>query len=319
MKTIFIVNPCAGSGKGCEKTVDFIEKSCALINADYDIYTTKSVGDATDFVRGYITKNGNARFIACGGDGTLSEVINGVIDSAGSEVGVMPMGTGNDFCRNFKTNASYRDAISQIYGKSVGCDVIKYTTVINDKEYVKYSGNMINIGFDCNVADMTAQMKKKPLISGSMAYYASILCKLIKKDGAKLKVVIDGEDVHEGSLLLTSIANGCYCGGGIMSNPHADISDGVLDVNIVNNVSRIKFLKILPHYMKGDFLKLKNIESVVRTFKCKKITVIPLEGTMRICNDGEIFDAGKTEFEVVPGAFNFVVPSSVKTEIPVHT
>lgn len=308
MKNVFVVNPCAGSGKWCKKTIEFIKESCVLIGADFDIYTTKSIGDATEFVKTYIINNGNARFIACGGDGSLSEVINGVIGFSGSEVGVMPNGTGNDFCRNFATNASYRDAISQIYGKAVKCDAIKYTYFLNGNKYTKYCANMINIGFDCNVADMTAQMKMKPFISGSMAYYVSILSKLLKKDGASLKITIDGKEEHLGNLLLTSIANGSYCGGGIMSNPLADLSDGILDVNIVNDVSRIKFLKLLPHYIKGDFLQLKNIGDVVRTFKCKKITVEPLDGTMRICNDGEIFDAGKTEFEVVPEAFNFVVP-----------
>ena len=318
MKTVFIVNPCAGRGEGCKETVEFIKESCTLINADFDIYITKSVGDATEFVKGYIKRNGCARFIACGGDGTLSEVINGVIEYSDCEVGVMPNGTGNDFCRNFVTTASYRDAISQVYGSTVICDAIKYTYHINETEFVKYCANMINIGFDCNVADMTAQMKKKPFISGSMAYYASIFSKLIKKDGAKLKITIDGKEEHTGTLLLTSIANGSYCGGGIMSNPLADLSDGFLDVNIVNDVSRIKFLKLLPHYIKGDFLSLKNIENVVRTFKCKKITVEPLEGTMRICNDGEIFDAEKTEFKVIPKAFKFVVPSAIAPKKEKH-
>ena len=78
---------------------------------------------------------------------------------------------------------------------------------------------MFNIGFDCNVADMTAKMKKKPLISGSMAYLFSIFAILIKKKGANLKIELDDIVKYEGPLLLTSLANGCFCGGGIKSNP----------------------------------------------------------------------------------------------------
>ena len=311
MKNVFIVNPCAGQGKGTDRFIDFINESCLFAGADYEVYVTKSVGDATVFVSDYIKNKGSARFIACGGDGTLNEVINALVDMPGSEVGVMPEGTGNDFCRNFITDASYRDAISQINGKSVCCDAIKYTTTINGVAHSGYCANMINIGFDCNVADMTSEMKKKPFISGSMAYYVSILAKLIKKDGASLKIELDGKEVHNGPLLLTSIANGSYCGGGVKSNPTAAVSDGFMDVNIVNNVSRIRFLKLLPHYIKGDFHSLKNIEDVVKTYKCKKMTVTPIGESIRICNDGEIYDAGKTEFEIVPKAFNFVVPSHV--------
>ena len=312
MRNIFIVNPCAGQGKNNDKLINFINESCSFIGADYEIYVTKSVNDATFYVKQYLNSYGTARFIACGGDGTLSEVLNGIAGFPDAQVGVMPCGTGNDFCRNFVTTASYRDVISQIYGYLVKCDAIKYTSEINGDFHTGYCANMVNIGFDSNVADMTAEMKKKPLISGSVAYYLSILAKLVKKDGADLIIDADGEVVHSGPLLLSSVANGSYCGGGIKSNPMADVTDGFLNINIVNNVSRLKFIKLLPHYIKGDFIKLKNIESVVKTFKCKKLTVSPSGGTMRMCCDGEIYDAGKTVFEVVPGFFNFIIPSEAE-------
>ncbi len=85
---------------------------------------------------------------------------------------------------------------------------------------------MFNIGFDCNVADMTANMKKKPFISGSLAYLLSIFVMLIKKKGAKLLIELDGEKKYCGPL-LTSLANGSYCGGGIKSNPLVSIKDGI--------------------------------------------------------------------------------------------
>lgn len=308
MKTIFIVNPCAGQGKNIKNIVDSIHAKALTTGTDYDIYITEGVGDATRFVHKYCSDYGCARFIACGGDGTFSEVLNGITGFDHAELGLIPMGTGNDFCRNFGKDFDFHDVIKQISGPAVKCDAIKYTTIINDNIHTGYCANMCNIGFDCNVADMTANMKKKPFISGSLAYLISIFATLIKKKGANLKIQIDGETLHCGPLLLTSVANGCYCGGGIKSNPLADITDGFININIVNNVSRLKFIKLLPHYIKGDFLKLKNISKVISSLKCKEVIIIPKNGFMKICNDGEIFDTGYTKFEIEHDAFNFVLP-----------
>ena len=302
MKTIFIVNPCAGQGNKAQKLIDKIN---LIHGVDKDVYITKAVGDATLFIREYINNHGPARFIACGGDGTFNEVLNGVCGFDDAEVGIIPIGTGNDFCRNF--DSSFDDILGMINGNSISCDAIKFTTETNTGVRTGYCANMFNIGFDCNVADMTARMKEKPLISGSMAYFISIFANLISKKGANLKIEIDNEVRHCGKLLLTSIANGCYCGGGIKSNPLASICDGTININIVKNVSRIKFLRLLPLYMKGTFLSVKNINEIIFSTNCKKIVITPLEGKMRLCVDGEIIDAGKTCFEICPGAFNFVV------------
>lgn len=308
MKTVFIVNPKAGQGNNIDILIKKINKVSKKVKSEIQIYVTKAVGDAEVFVRKYCKEYGAARFIACGGDGTLSEVINGAVDTKDAEVGVYPLGTGNDFCRNFNGEGGFTEIESQTNSESVKCDVIKYNTVVNGREKSGYCVNMFNIGFDCNVADMTASMKEKPFISGSLAYLLSIFVILIKKKGENLKIELDGEQKHKGPLLLTSIANGSYCGGGVKSNPLAQVQDGFININIINNVSRFKFMQLLPHYMKGTFLNLRGINKIITSVKCKRVTITPLKGKMRICNDGEITDAGKTEFEIVHNAINFVVP-----------
>lgn len=304
-KTIFIINPCAGQGTYVDSLIDKIN---GLTEINKEIYITKFIGDATEYVKSFCEKFGMARFIACGGDGTLNEVLNGVIGFEGAEVGVIPVGTGNDFCRNFEGEDPC-DILSRVSGDGVKCDAIRYVTETENGMVEGYCANMFNIGFDCNVADLTAKMKKKPFISGSLAYLISIFVMLIGKRGANLKIEIDGKERHFGKLLLTSVANGCYCGGGIKSNPLASIRDGKININIIKNVSRLKFLRLLPYYMKGNFLKLKNIEKVIISEKCSEIAITPLDGKIRICIDGEIIDAGKTRFEICPGAFSFVVPA----------
>ena len=98
-----------------------------------------------------------------------------------------------------------------------------------------------------------------------------------------------------------------------MSNPLASVKDGL--INIIRNVSRLRFLYLFPYYKKGSFLKLKNIERVILTEKCSRIKITPQNGRMRPCVDGEIIDAGETEFEICPEAFNFVVPSKCAEQL----
>ena len=94
-----------------------------------------------------------------------------------------------------------------------------------------------------------------------------------------------------------------------MSNPRASVNDGNLNVNIVYNISRINFLSKLPFYMKGTHIKLRNIENVIANKIGKTLKLTPLDGVMRICVDGEIFDAGVTEFDVLPQEIKFIVPT----------
>lgn len=309
MKTVFVINPCAGSKKKSDRFISDVENVIKKFGTDAEMYLTQNVGDAEHFVRRYCSEYGAARFIACGGDGTLNEVLNGSVGCNGAEIGVVPIGTGNDFCRNFNGKYDFMNIEAQIRGKCIRCDAIRYTTNIDGMEKTAYCTNMFNIGFDCNVADMTSSMKKKPLISGSFAYLLSIFAMLVKKQGASLRIEIDGEEKYNGELLLTSIANGSYCGGGIMSNPLASVRSGNINVNIIKNVSRCRFIMLLPYYIKGTHMRLRGIDKVITSLMCKKMILTPLDDTMRLCIDGEITTAGKTEFEIVPGAFAFVVPS----------
>lgn len=314
MKTVFIINSHAGQGISEQKITDTIKSTCA----DADIYITRGVGDATEFVKDYCEKNGAARFIACGGDGTLSEVINGAIGVPGVQTGVMPMGTGNDFCRNFP-GADFANYKAQITSPTQKCDVIKYTAETDDGIKHGYCVNMVNIGFDCNVAVMTAHMKTKPLISGSMAYFVSILVNLIEKRGADLFIELDGKPVHNGKLLLTSIANGCFCGGGIKSNPQSLTNDGLININIIKNVTRLRFLTLLPYYMKGTHEKLRGIDKIIVSEKHRHIKITPAADSVKICIDGEISSVRSVEFEIVPEAFDFVVPKANCGSKPVAT
>ena len=303
MKTIFVVNPAAGKRKQV-----ILPKIPEHLKQDVEIYITEKERDGERFVREYCKTNGAARFIACGGDGTLNEVLNGAFECKGAEIGVFPTGTGNDFIRNFP-DADFRDISLLVSGKTVLCDAIRYRTTVNGEVKEGYAANMFNIGFDCAVADLTTTIKQKTFFSCSAAYFIAILLTLIRKKCYFMVVDTDGEEKYRGDLLLTSLANGCFCGGGIKSNPLASVSDGLININIIRNVSMLRFISLLPSYMKGTHVKKKGIERIIMSAQCKRVAVSPENEKMRLCIDGEITDGGETEFEIVRDAFRFVVPS----------
>lgn len=315
MKTVFIINPKAGKEKDIKMLTRDIYDTADFLKADVECYVTKCQGDAVKFVKEYLKTNGCARFISCGGDGTLNEVLNGCIGEPGAQVGVMPMGTGNDFVRNFDSGCDFLNIAAQILGETEKCDAIRYQTSFNGEEKAGYCVNMFNIGFDCNVADTKGKIIEKSFIAGPLAYFAAIILMLIKKKGAKLKIELDGNEKYKGSLLLCSIANGSFCGGGIKSNPMAHLRDGLMDVNIIHNISRLNFISKLPFYMKGTHVKLRGIERIIENHSCKKAALTPLDGSMRLCIDGEIIDASLCEFETEKNAFNLVIPRTAETDI----
>ena len=305
MKTIFVVNPKAGQGKGLDKLYAAIESARTQYELDVDVYTTTAVGDATRFVADYCKTNPPARFIACGGDGTANEVLNGMIDVPECEMGVLPIGTGNDFCRNFPDCGNFKDVLAQIGGKTQRCDAIR----IDTEGQTFYCMNMVNIGFDSNVAAMTVEMKKKPFVSGPLAYFVSIFGTLIPKKGTDLKIESEGEVIHDGPLLLTSIANGRFCGGGIQSNPGASVCDGLLNINMIYDISRLNFLRLLPSYMKGTHMQIRGIERFISNFAKQSVTVTPNTPTALLSLDGEIAPHKKLTFTAVHEAFSMVVPA----------
>ena len=316
MKTIFIINPKAGTGKNLDKRKDEITKIAEDLGVEVGFYITKAVGDAEKFARLVCKESADTnpdeeiRLVACGGDGTVNEVLNGIMGYKNAVLGVVPIGTGNDFVRNFPENADFLDIKSQLQGYTMKSDVIKYSGVINGKEQTRYCINMFNIGFDCNVADLTQTLKTYPLLSGSVAYLAAIVGMLVKKKGAKLKVELDGEVVENGPLLLTAIANGGFCGGGVNSAPTASINDGIMDVNVVYNITRVGFLKKFPYYSKGTHMELPDLEDFLLFRQCKEAVITPLDGTMRLCVDGEIVDAGEVTMQMMPMAVNVLVPKA---------
>ena len=314
MRNIFVVNPAAGQGAGNVQFIEKIREASKKLGIDVEIYTTKGVKDGTVFVKETCEKadaDEQLRFFACGGDGTFNEVVNGVYGFENAACGVVPIGTGNDFIRNFGDASFFSDIELQLRGIEKKIDLIKYTSEYKGDIVSGYCANMFNIGFDANVVDETNILKKKPFISGSLAYLLGVATMFIKKKGADLKIEVDGQTLHSGRLLLCAIANGCFCGGGIKGIPKAVTDDGLMDISIINNVSRLTFAMLFTKYVKGTHLETKTGQKEIKYLQKNNVTVTSLGHPMRMCVDGEMMDSDKLILENKALAVKFILPLGI--------
>lgn len=301
IKHVFILNPAAGKGEVQSDLQSQIERVCAERGVDYEIYHTGAPGEATDFVRTACEQDPDLqlRFYACGGDGTLSETVNGAYGFSHAAVGVIPVGTGNDFARNFEGKDAFMDIDAQLDGETLVLDLMQYNG--------KLCANMINIGFDCEVVKQVAKIKRSKLIPKGMAYIVGLLITLIRKPGVTASISVDGGAPQKRRMLLTAVANGAWCGGGFHSTPLAHLGDGVLDTLLINNVSRIKFLTLVPLYKSGTFVGHPRAKGVIDYIKCHTVKYF-FDGVQSICVDGEICEVTDLEICAVPDALRLILP-----------
>lgn len=223
----------------------------------------------------------------------------------------MPTGTGNDFIRSFTNAECFSDLRAQIKGTSHTLDLIRCNE--------RYAINMLNIGFDCSVVEEAARLKKKPFLTGFMAYIVGVIVVLMRKFGLFLTIDYSSGKNCSGEMLLIAIANGSFCGGGFKTAANALLNDGLLDVCLAHKLSRVKFLRLVGSYRAGTYVETPLGRQYVEYDRCRALTVSPKEGTsLDICADGEIFSAVRAEVSLLPGGIRFSVPmgSSPLNELP---
>ena len=173
IKHFFVINPKAGSRNISEKIIPKIHNTFKNIEEEYRIYITTCKEDATRFSREICnSETGDLRFYAIGGDGTLNEVINGIIGYNNASASVLPYGTGNDFVKNFE-NIDFLDLNGQVTGEKQNIDLLD----VKNLNCV----NLCNIGFDAKGAENMNKFKKIPFLKGRAVYTLSIFYSLIHK------------------------------------------------------------------------------------------------------------------------------------------
>ena len=304
-KLIYIANPAAGGGRHLAAAENAVKRGGGeLIKSERPGHLTELVADA-------LIRDPFAHIVVYGGDGTVFEAVNGIMASGQNgtaSFSVIPAGSGNDF----STHVNDPDVFERYELTRV--DAVR--TEAGGK--TRYFANMMNIGFDCAVVRQTCRIREKTPLRGSLAYVAGVAKELAVKKTTDAEILLsgcvspeDGEPLPDRTfrqkILLTAAGNGSHCGGGFNALPLADLTDGCLDVLVVNDVSRFKFVALVGDYRAGTYVR-KNGElrdkfrGILEFVRCSRMEV---SGPEYFCLDGEVFETGadrRVTAEVVPGA-----------------
>ena len=306
MKHILVVNPAAGK----KNSMPAIRAQADTLREGYDIeiYETQGIGDATRFVRERIAalKEGErARFYACGGDGTLKEVVNGAVGApAEISVSAYPSGSGNDFVKYYGGAEKFRSLADLFEGEEREIDLITDGT--------EYSVNAANFGFDYAVCKTMERVRHFPLLGGKRAYYVGIAKSLFTAMKNRVTVLADGEPLAEenGSFLLCTLANGTHIGGSYMCAPRSDNEDGMLELCYVRPMSVFKFLKLIGYYKRGEHLEAPKIAKYILYRRARSIEVSSSDRGFGYALDGELHPSGRFTLSLAPRAVRFAIPKA---------
>ncbi len=299
-----IFNPTAGKGSALKK-LPIIKKFLDDNNLKYDIHTTERIGHAITLTKDLCGKPDTA-IIAAGGDGTINEVINGLmmtkdkLPEFNPIFGVLTIGSGNDFAFGAGVPSTIEECLKAlIEGDTKPMDV----GLIKGGDFPdgRYFGNGIGVGFDTIVGLEAAKLKH---IHGAAGYIVAALKTLITYPAApEVEMEINGEKgVYNPALV--SIMNGRRMGGAFFMAPDGKNDDGLLNLCMTQQGTRRKLLQTMLHYTKGTQATLEN----TKTALISSITLKAIKGTMAVHADGEtICESGKLlEINCIPNALNII-------------
>ena len=311
-KTFHVFNPCAGKVKSYQKALRSVMDSGAeIFGLEYQ--STK------DAVCALLAEHPDAHIVVHGGDGTVFDAVNGIMESGAGRTcsfSVIPTGSGNDFSAYMNSGAAAEEGISR--DAPVEIDLIR--TVTDGK--TRYFANMMNVGFDCSVVWETYSMKDNKVIRGKLAYISGVGKVLKKKETMSAKIRLEGcVDIGTGEpagdveldkdILLTAIGNSKYCGGGFKALPNAKVTDGLMDVLVIDDVTVPKFASLIVDYRAGTYVSPEGVlkKRFREPFSCFRCERMILEKPERICLDGEIFSTGderRVVIDVAPRAVRYI-------------
>ena len=248
MKHVFIINPNAGKYDSRQRIYDMADALREKHGLDVQCILTKKQGHATELARRLCDSGEELRFYACGGDGTVNEVANGVIGYDNAAMTVIPVGTGNDFLKNFGGAAPLFADVENLWdGPQFPMDAID----VNGRIALTIACS----GIDARVAADVHKYSESPLLDGKTSYIASLAVNFLFKGIASHWTVTLDDEVIEDDFSLVAVCNGRYYGGGFMPVAEARMDDGVLNTLVVKKVSRVTFARFVGPYSKGGYSK----------------------------------------------------------------
>jgi YegS/Rv2252/BmrU family lipid kinase len=300
-KAKLIVNPNADLGRAWRTVADLRPVVDELGGADWTgtVYPTHAIELAQK-----AAEDGYELVIAVGGDGTVHEVVNGLMRVPADKrprLGIVPLGSGNDFAHSVGMAKNADDALRQVMNGSPR--KVDVSRLQDNRGRIEYWNNTLGIGFDTTV---TLRSRRVPLLSGFPVYLVAVIQTILLDNHAnQLKIRTEGASWEIESLMLVT-CNGGREGGGFMVSPHSRPDDGILDFVNIKQVSRLRMFRLLPEVMRGTHLKFPEIQS--GQFHSMEISA---ERPMVIHTDGEIFagygmEIRQLNLELIPQALEIV-------------
>ena len=275
MDHLFIINPAAGKG-GADRR---LEERLARLSVPHRVAYTKKAGDACRLARAAAETGKPVRLYACGGDGTLNEVVNGAAGHVNAAVTNVPKGTGNDFLKLF--GPRYRELFSDLEALAAGPQASFDLMDCNGRLGL----DVVCAGVDARVAAGVHRYKDLPLVSGRFAYILSLLENIFFREICRPMTVRMGEIVRQDQpTAILCICNGRHYGGGFMPVADAMPDDGVLDMLLVGKVGLLTFVHLAGKYGRGLYRQFPHL---IQDFHGREVSFSARE-PITVVVDGEV-------------------------------
>ena len=291
--SVVIVNPSSASGSTGEAWPQIASDLRSQFGA-FRVVFTRQRGDAAALAS-EAARTGAKFIIACGGDGTVSEVANGILSSGKDvELGILPSGTGGDFRRTLEIPSQSRAAARVLStGRTVKIDIGRVSYVDhNGAEAMRYFLGVASCGMSTKVIERVKAEK--------ISFAASLLQTAIRNDPVRLVVQLD--DSHERHLVVSNlcVANARYFGGGMKIAPDAKLTDGKFDVVSVGDLSALKIFTSAPRVYTGSHLSMPEVSHAL----ARKVTIRAADRTGEVALevDGELPGKLPATFQIIPEA-----------------
>ena len=299
MKHGFILNPAAGKTDRTGEVADVIRD--VFRYEDFEIEYSEGPGDCELIARQMAEAFGECRLYACGGDGTLNEVVNGAAGHPGCAVTHYPIGSGNDFIKASSDPGAFEDLSAFLDPEERTFDLIE----ANDRLGI----NICSVGIDARIGTQVDRYKRLPLVTGSGAYLLSTVVNVIKGVTAHYVVELAGERIDARQTMIC-VCNGRWYGGGFNPVPDALLDDGLLDVLLVRPVTRLQVAAVIGKYKAGRY---REVPELIRHFRVPELRV-RCDKPSAVNVDGELLTAEDVVFRVSPHKIHFFHPKGLVWE-----
>ena len=308
MKHLFIINPAAGSRDRTEYYSQKIVDACGKRGLEYEIRVSEAPGGCARLAREAAESGEEYRIYACGGDGTLNEVVSGAAGYPNAAVTVFSGGSGNDFVKLFDDPQAFFDL-----ERLLDCEEAEFDLIDCNGDL---SLNICSVGLDARIGTDVANYKRLPLLHGFRAYAVSTVVNLFRGIAEHYVVEVNGQRIDQ-EYTFVCVCNGRFYGGGFNPVPEADPTDGELDVLLVDKVSLLQVPAVIGKYKNGRY---KELPHLVRHLKTKSVRIICDKPT-QINLDGELRTAQEVTMKVAEEKIRFFYPKGLNfaAKEKVHT